>query len=214
MSALQIMVRDAYPILIPLALISILLLALSAIYGPLLVVGVIGILLTGFVAYFFRDPERQIPSGKGLVVSPADGKVVVVEPIKGPEGAGTLVSIFLSVFDVHVNRTPVEGRVSAVEYRRGKFMIATDRRASIENEQSILTFESPVGPIVCKQIAGLIARRIVYWIKPGSEVGRGDRFGLIKFGSRVDLILPAGVKVEVRVGDRVKGGESVIGKMT
>ena len=207
------MVRDAYPILIPLGLISILLVALSLVFSPLLIVGIIGLLLTGFVAYFFRDPDRQIPSGKGLVVSPADGKVVVVEPINGSEGAGTLVSIFLSVFDVHVNRTPIEGRVSAIEYRRGKFMIATDRRASVENEQSVITFESPVGPIVCKQIAGLIARRIVYWIKAGSAVGRGDRFGLIKFGSRVDLILPAGVSVEVRKGDRVKGGESVIGKM-
>ena len=92
-------------------------------------------------------------------------------------------------------------------------MIATDRRASVENEQSVITFESPVGPIVCKQIAGLIARRIVYWIKAGSVVGRGERFGLIKFGSRVDLMLPAGVNVAVRKGDRVKGGESVIGKM-
>jgi phosphatidylserine decarboxylase len=182
-------------------------------YGPLLIVGIIGLLLTGFVAYFFRDPERQIPTGKGLVVSPADGRVVVVEPLKGAEGGGTLVSIFLSVFDVHVNRTPIEGRVGEIEYRRGRFMIATDRRASVENEQSVLTFESPVGPIVCKQIAGLIARRIVYWNKPGSVVGRGDRFGLIKFGSRVDLIMPAGVNVEVRKGDRVKGGESVIGKM-
>ena len=206
------MVRDAYPILIPLALISILLLGLSIFFSPLLIVGIIGLLLTGFVAYFFRDPEREIPTGKGIVVSPADGKVVVVEPINGPDGAGTLISIFLSVFDVHVNRTPVEGRMSAIEYRRGKFMIATDRRASIENEQSVLTFESPVGTIVCKQIAGLIARRIVYWVKPGSEVGRGERFGLIKFGSRVDLIVPAGVQVEVRKGDRVKGGESVIGK--
>lgn len=205
------MVRDAYPILIPTAVVTVVLLALGWVYAPLWVAGGAGLAATAFIAWFFRDPERVIPEDDGLVVSPADGKVVVVEPREG--GAGTQVSIFLSVLDVHVNRAPVGGKVSTIEYRRGKFLIANERRASIENEQNVLTFESTGGPIICKQIAGLIARRIVCWVDAGSVIARGARFGLIKFGSRVDLLLPPGVRVDVRPGDRVKGGESVIGRI-
>lgn len=205
------MVRDAYPILIPTAVVTAVLLALGWVYAPFWVAGGVGVIATLFIAWFFRDPERVIPADDRLVVSPADGKVVVVEPRE--DGAGTQVSIFLSVFDVHVNRAPVGGKVTAVEYRRGKFMAANVRRASIENEQNVLTFESAAGPIICKQIAGLIARRIVCWVEAGSQLARGARFGLIKFGSRVDLLLPPGVRVDVSPGDRVKGGESVIGRI-
>jgi phosphatidylserine decarboxylase len=203
------MVKDAYPILVGVGATALLLVGLGWLYAPLWVFGGIGLAAAGFVAYFFRDPDRAVPEDTELVVSPADGRVVVVEGME----AGTLVSIFLSVFDVHVNRAPVAGKIEAIEYRRGRFLVATKRRASVENEQNILTFSSPAGPVVCKQIAGLIARRIVCWVKPGAEVSRGERFGLIKFGSRVDLLLPAGVEVTVRRGEKVKGGESVIGRI-
>lgn len=208
------MARDAYQPLIISGIVTVLLLLAGLIYQPLLYAALVMLLLTAFIAFFFRDPERDIPTGEGLIVSPADGKVVVVEPVAVEGGGeGTLVSIFLSVFDVHINRAPVEGRVAKVEYRRGRFIVATSKQASVENEQNVLTFDHPAGPVVCKQIAGLIARRIVCWVKPGERVERGSRIGLIKFGSRVDLILPPGVAVLVRRGDRVRGGASVIGKV-
>lgn len=205
------MVKDAYPILAGVGGTALLLLGLGWLYSPLWVLGGIGLAAAVFVAYFFRDPDRAAPEDSRLVLSPADGRVVVVEGMDS--GGGTLVSIFLSVFDVHVNRAPVAGKIESIEYRRGRFLVATKRRASVENEQNILTFSSPAGPVVCKQIAGLIARRIVCWVKPGAEVARGERFGLIKFGSRVDLLLPAGVEVTVRRGEKVKGGETIIGRI-
>lgn len=173
-------------------------------------------LLAGFVAFFFRDPEREIPEGEEKVVSPADGLVVVVRPLKEGEGGlygGTMVSIFLSVFDVHVNRLPIGGRIVQSEYRPGRFLVASLERASQENEQQEVRVSNGEITVVFRMIAGLIARRIVCWKKAGDTVRRGERVGLIKFGSRVDLLLPPEVEVLVRKGARVKGGSSVIGRI-
>ena len=163
-----------------------------------------------FVAFFFRDPPRVIPSEPGIVVAPADGRVVGIET----EGAATRVSIFLSIFNVHVNRSPIAGQVRNVEYRKGRFRAAFVKQASAENERNTLTIEGQGVRIECSQIAGLVARRIVCRTRTGDTLGRGERFGLIRFGSRVDLRLPPGVQVRVRVGDTIYGGASVIGRIT
>jgi len=166
-----------------------------------------------FTAFFFRDPEREIPQGAGLVVSPADGKVVQVVPAPGghPLGPGTTqVSIFLSIFDVHINRAPISGTIVSVEYRPGDFLPAFDDKASLRNEQNAVTLRDGETRVMFKQIAGLIARRIVFRKREADTVVRGERVGLIKFGSRVDLFLPRGCELKVKVGDRVAGGRSII----
>src|SRR5207253_11227337 len=151
-------------------------------------------------------PSRDVPTDHSLIVSPADGRVVVVKPVDASDAqAGTLVSIFLSVLDVHVNRAPVGGTITETEYRRGKFIIATAERASVENEQNVVTVENDQVKVVFKQIAGVLARRIVFWKKTGDKVALGESVGLIKFGSRTDVILPTKVSVEVKPRDRVKG---------
>jgi phosphatidylserine decarboxylase len=174
--------------------------------------------LAAFVAFFFRNPEREIPVGEEKVVSPADGLVVVVRSLREGEGGaefsgGKMVSIFLSVFDVHVNRLPIGGTILASDYRPGKFLVASLERASQENEQQEIKVSDGETTIIFRLIAGLIARRIVCWKKAGDEVVRGERVGLIKFGSRVDLLLPPEVEVLIRKGQRVKGGSSVIGRI-
>ncbi|MBI3932353.1 MAG: phosphatidylserine decarboxylase family protein [Acidobacteria bacterium] len=168
-----------------------------------------------FTLFFFRDPERAIPSDPRLVLSPADGKVVKVVPAPegNPLGAGaTQVSIFLSVFDVHVNRSPISGRIAEVHYHKGEFLPAFDDKASLRNEQNSVTVDDGKRRIVFKQIAGLIARRIVFRKRVNDPVERGERVGLIKFGSRVDVFLPSDVRIRVKVGDRVEGGTSVLGE--
>jgi phosphatidylserine decarboxylase len=160
-----------------------------------------------FSAFFFRDPERVVPSGAGLLVSPADGKVVRVQA--APNG-GTEISIFLSIFDVHVNRAPIAGRVTKVEYNPGEFLPAFDDKASLRNEQNTVSVEDGETRVVFKQIAGLIARRIVFKKTVGDSVGRGERVGLIRFGSRTDVLVPAGFVVRVSRGDRVSGGSSIL----
>jgi phosphatidylserine decarboxylase len=179
-------------------------------------VGGVLVALGLFTAFFFRDPERAIPQGEHLVVAPADGKVVrlVEAPDENPCGAGaTQLSIFLSIFDVHVNRAPVAGRVAGVEYRPGEFLPAFDQEASQRNEQNVVTLEGDVGRVVFKQIAGLVARRIVFRKRVGDVVERGERVGMIKFGSRVDVFLPRGFRSRVAVGDKVYGGSSVLGEL-
>ncbi len=166
-----------------------------------------------FTAFFFRDPERAVPEGAGLVVSPADGKVVRVVP--APEGhslgPGTMqVSIFLSIFDVHINRAPIGGTIEKVEYHPGEFLPAFDHEASLRNEQNAVTVRDGETRVMFKQIAGLIARRIVFRKREADPVARGERVGLIKFGSRVDVFLPRGSELKVKVGDRVAGGLSVL----
>ena len=171
----------------------------------------IPLVLAVFFLWFFRDPERQIPATPGAVVSPADGKVTSISPTQWKGEPRTSISIFLSVFNVHVNRSPVGGRVIALDYRRGKYMNALNPACAEHNEQSVCTLQTELGDrIVFKQIAGLLARRIVFTRRIGDRVARGERIGLIKFGSRCDVILPATAQVQVKVGDSVKGGSSTL----
>jgi phosphatidylserine decarboxylase len=177
--------------------------------------GVVVLALALFTVFFFRDPERRVPADPRLVLSPADGKVVVVgsAPAEQPLGPGaSQVSIFLSIFDVHVNRAPIGGRIAAVQYHPGEFLPAFDEKASLRNEQNSVTIEGGATRVVFKQIAGLIARRIVFRKKVDDPVVRGERVGLIKFGSRVDVFLPPEIEVKVKVGDRVRGGLSALGE--
>jgi phosphatidylserine decarboxylase len=174
-----------------------------------------GILLVGlaaFVFYFFRDPERVIPTDPGAVVSPGDGRVVVVTDEEHAGRPGKRISIFLAVWNVHVNRSPEAGTITGMEYRPGKFLAAMRARASLENEQNVISLSTASGEMVFKQIAGLIARRVVCWKKAGDTVARGERIGLVRFGSRVDLWVPRGVEIAVAVGDHVKGGSSVLAR--
>src|SRR5713226_10385825 len=191
---------------------------------PLLVLGGVGLLLhwyvaasvlvflAAFVFSFFRDPERIIPAGPGAVVSPADGRVVVVTDEENAGRAGQRVSIFLAIWNVHVNRSPAAGTITALEYRPGKFLAAMRERASVENEQNVFTLSTDAGEMVFKQIAGLIARRVVSWKKPGENVARGERIGLVRFGSRVDVWVPKEAEILVNVGENVKGGSSVLAR--
>jgi len=165
-----------------------------------------------FVLYFFRDPERRIPADAGAVVSPADGRVVVIVDEPYDTRPGIRLSIFLSVWNVHVQRAPVAGRISRVEYRPGRFYAALRTRASAENEQNIIHLETSAGEVVFKQIAGWIARRVICWKKEGDPVARGERVGMIRFGSRVDLWLPAGAEILVRRGQNVAGGSTILAR--
>jgi phosphatidylserine decarboxylase len=169
------------------------------------------LLLAAFFLWFFRDPERVIPSTSGAVVSPADGKVTGISTVQLDGQTATRISIFLNVFNVHVNRSPAAGVITAVEYRRGKYLNAMDPASAELNEQNICTLLTDHGErIVFKQIAGLLARRIVFSRRVGDRVDRGERIGLIKFGSRCDVILPASAKVMVQVGNVVKCGSSTL----
>jgi len=170
----------------------------------------IPLLLGAFFLWFFRDPERSVPTVEGAVVSPADGKVTDVSPVELNGEPCTRISIFLNVFNVHVNRSPIGGVISDVTYKRGKFGNAMGAISADENEQNIVTVRGAVGTVVFKQIAGLLARRIVFTKRVGDLVACGERVGLIKFGSRVDVVLPAAAEVKVRVGDHVAGGSSLL----
>jgi phosphatidylserine decarboxylase len=168
--------------------------------------------LAAFCLYFFRDPERVAPPGD-LIVSPADGKIVSIRP--GPPESGehdTRVSIFLNIFNVHVNRTPIPGIVREVVYQRGKFLVASHEAASSENEQNTLLLEGLGSRVVCRQIAGLIARRIVCYKHPGDALAAGERIGYIKFGSRVDVIFGPDWKLEAKMGDKVLGGSTILAR--
>jgi len=202
-------IRDGIPfVLVPLA--AALLAALTGYWYiaiPLL-------LLALFMAYFFRDPERSPLSEQDIIVAPADGRVTrVAQVIPDDPQSPQVVSIFLSVFDVHINRAPIAGEIVDVVYTKGRFMIATREEASVVNEQNALTIRGERMTVVCKQIAGVLARRIVCWKRQGEKVSLGERFGLIKFSSRTDLVLPPEIEIDVRVGDRVRGGVSIIGRL-
>jgi phosphatidylserine decarboxylase len=163
-----------------------------------------------FVFSFFRDPHRVIPSEPGAIVSPGDGRVVVVQDEEYAGQPGKRVSIFLAVWNVHVNRSPAAGRITKMEYRPGKFVAAMVASASAVNEQNVFTLSTEAGELVFKQIAGLIARRVVSWKKEGDTVARGERIGLVRFGSRVDLWVPRQAEILVKVGQNVKGGSSIL----
>lgn len=171
---------------------------------------IVPILLALFFLWFFRDPERAIPADEGAVVSPADGKVTDISTVAVGNDQQLRLSIFLSVFDVHVNRTPIAGVVRDVRYQRGKFVNAMAAASAEQNEQNIVTVEGDGQRVIFKQIAGLLARRIVFNPKVGDRVERGQRIGLIKFGSRCDVLLDVSARPNVKVGDRVEGGSSVL----
>jgi phosphatidylserine decarboxylase len=174
---------------------------------------VLPILLAAFFLWFFRDPQRQIPPGPGLIVSPGDGIVTEAVAIATAEGPRQRVSIFLSVFDVHVNRSPIAGILTVVRYQKGQYLNAMNPSSADRNEQNIVTVRGEGVEVTFKQIAGLLARRIVFNFGEGSRVERGQRVGLIKFGSRVDVIMPAEAMLQVKVGERVRGGASVLASM-
>jgi phosphatidylserine decarboxylase len=202
-------VREGLPfVLIPLVIAVILLAA--GVWSLAIVFAA----LAAFIAYFFRDPHREITTDKNLIVSAADGRVTRIEKLNAEDAnSPVVVSVFLSVFNVHINRSPVAGEVTDVKYSKGKFVIATRNDASHINEQNALTIKNEQMTVVCKQIAGVLARRIVCWKKPGDTVALGERFGLIRFGSRTDLILPPEVEIAVKLGDRVQGGITIIGRL-
>jgi phosphatidylserine decarboxylase len=194
---------------IPYIVVPVLLAAAAAVLGFWYVAGIF-FLVALFMAFFFRDPKREPPSDPDVVVSPADGKVTRI----GAAGSGTVVSIFLSPLDVHINRSPIPGKIVDVLYSPGKFLMATNEKASLVNEQNALTIQGEKITVVCKQIAGILARRIVCWKAAGDNLGLGERFGMIKFSSRTDLLLPANVRVTVKEGERVRGGITVIGRIS
>jgi phosphatidylserine decarboxylase len=196
-------------VLLPAALAVIVL--LLGVWPVALLLGV----LAAFMAFFFRDPERQPPMDPDIVVAPADGRVTRVRPVEEDNSgrSATVVSIFLSPLDVHINRAPIAGEVTNVSYMRGRFLMATNENASLVNEQNALTIKGERITIVCKQIAGILARRIVCWKRAGERVELGERFGLIKFSSRTDVLLPASVEVLVAEGSRVQGGTTIIGRI-
>ena len=199
------MVRDGYYYALA-CLVAALLLA----WLTLPVFAVLPILLGAFFLWFFRDPDRQIPGDESVVVSPADGKVTDVSQTMLNGAPCNRISIFLNVFNVHVNRSPVTGVITEVTYQRGKFGNAMGAASADENEQNIVTVLGDSGTVVFKQIAGLLARRIVFNKNVGDKVSRGERVGLIKFGSRVDVLLPATAAIQVKVGDHVAGGSSTL----
>lgn len=207
--------RDGYRFIIPALLVAALLWTLYARCRcwPYLIGAVLISIVALFVIYFFRDPERTPPEGENLVLSPGDGKIIIAEQRTGSDGKPyTLISIFLSVFDVHVNRIPISGKVTHVQHVPGKFHKAYQPEAVAENERTEITIASKFGDVSFSQVAGILARRIVCRIKEGDDVVRGERMGLIRFGSRIDIFLPPSVKIDVKLGDRVVGGESVIGR--
>ena len=171
------------------------------------------IVLALFFLWFFRDPPRTIPAGPGLIVSPGDGKVTETVAISTPDGPRQRISIFLNVFNVHVNRSPIAGVLTGVVYHKGKYLNAMNPASADRNEQNVVTVKGEGYEVTFKQIAGLLARRIVFNMSQGDRVERGQRVGLIKFGSRVDVILPAEAAIQVKVGDHVAGGSSVLATM-
>lgn len=204
--------RAGYPLIFASAFVTAVLALLQLTTGAL-----IALIITLFISYFFRDPDRIVPSHEGAVVSPADGKVVKIETVENSsffEGAGLKISIFMSVFNVHVNRIPHEGKVRKVSYYPGKFFSANLDKASQENEHNAVFIETEEGKRLCVvQIAGLIARRIICRLQEGDRVDRGQRYGMICFGSRLDVYLPADFKPNVTEGDRLKAGTSVLGDL-
>jgi phosphatidylserine decarboxylase len=172
---------------------------------------IIPVLLAIFFLWFFRDPRRAIPQGEGLVVSPADGKLTAIERLMTPTGESVRLSIFLNVFNVHVNRSPITGTLREVRYQKGEFLNAMNPQSAEKNEQNLAVVESDDGyEVAFKQIAGLLARRIVFQRKAGDRLERGERIGMIKFGSRVDVLMPAYAEIRVKIGDHVQGGATVL----
>jgi len=174
---------------------------------------IVPVLLAAFFLWFFRDPQRTIPTGPGLIVSPGDGLVTETVTIATPDGSRQRISVFLNVFNVHVNRSPIGGLLTRVNYQKGEYLNAMNPASADRNEQNAVTVRGDGFDVTFKQIAGLIARRIVFNLREGDNVERGQRVGLIKFGSRVDIVVPAEAELRVKVGQKVKGGSSVLASM-
>ena len=210
------MVKDGYWYGLPLVLIA------GGLWGFwlrerslfLLIVTIFFAILSLLVLNFFRDPERQVPEEVDAIISPADGLVVQLAEEDFEGRPVRWLSIFMSPLDVHVNRAPIAGSIKAINYKQGSFRVASQDRASLENEQNVFTVEGQQGVIVVKQIAGLLARRIVFWKRLGDSLARGERVGMIKFGSRVDVLVAPTVQWRVKVGDRVRAGSSILGTTT
>ncbi len=205
------LLEGKWPILV-LAALS----AATMIWCPVPWAPVLPLALLAFTVSFFRDPKRQAPAAAKLVVAPADGRVVEIKMANEPhflKGEATMVAIFLSVFDVHVQRAPIEGEIKFVQYHKGRFLDARNPQASLANENRVVGIESADGfRVTVRQIAGAIARRIVGWADTGAKLAKGERFGMIRFGSRVELFLPPGTEITVKVGDHAKGGETIIAR--
>jgi phosphatidylserine decarboxylase len=201
------MVRDGIPyVAVPLVL------ALAPVILGYWLLAIPFVAIAAFMAYFFRDPHRTIPTEPGIIVAPADGLVTIVRLADGRENPESLVSIFLSPLDVHINRSPISGVITDISYKKGKYLMATKEASRLLNEQNTLTIQGDGLTVRCTQIAGILARRIVCWKHEGEGVKCGERFGMIKFSSRTDVLLPPHVEVLVRKGMRVRGGVTIIGR--
>jgi phosphatidylserine decarboxylase len=210
--------REGMPFVIGSALAAAAVLALGVVLRawPVWLISILLIVIALWVAYFFRDPEREGPRGERLVIAPADGRVVMITKVDEPTfvgGRATRISIFMNIFDVHVNRYPVSGVVTFLKYQPGRFLDAHAERASIENEQSSVGIRTAEGPVLMRQIAGLIARRIITYSQMGDRAQQGARMGLIRFGSRVDVLVPEGTTVRVAVGDKPLAGTTVLAEL-
>jgi len=205
------MAKEGFKFLLPTLLISVIAFYLftRTDYRLVLYFSVVIFFLALFFVLFFRDPERKIPSDEDLILSPADGRVKKIK--KSTDGSFQLISIFMSLFDVHINRVPVDGIVKEVSYKPGRFIPAFRDKASEDNEKNVIEIENQQGNVILTQIAGSLSRRIVCNLNPGQHVNKGERFGLIHFGSLVELALPTAVELKVREGRRVKAGETVLG---
>lgn len=201
--AKELMAKEGFPFVIVPAIIALLLGALG-----FWIIAFAFVFIAIFMAYFFRDPHRVAPEGEGLIVSAADGKVTRIEETEN----GKVVSVFLSPIDVHINRSPISGTVEKIVYTKGKKMPATSNTASLSNERNSLTITNGEMTVVCTQIAGILARRIVCRAKVGDTLTRGERFGMIKFSSRTDVLMPKSVEIAVGIGDKVVGGETIIAR--
>ena len=210
-SATAFMVKESIPfVLIPLFIAAAFgIAAVVFAFYQLWFIAAAFLFLAAFMAFFFRDPQRNVPTEADIIVSAADGRVTRVEEREN----GKFVSVFLSPLDVHINRAPISGKVIKVEMFQGKKSPATSNQASQTNERNAITIEGEKMTVVCTQIVGILARRIVCWSKVGDALEIGEKYGLIKFGSRTDLLLPAAVEIYVKVGDKVKGGETIIGRL-
>ena len=196
--------REGIPFILPPLALAVIAGVLT--YWPL---AIFLLLFAGFMVFFFRDPERKTPTGSGIIVSAADGTVTRIDDVE----SGKIVSVFLSPLDVHINRSPIAGQITKIEYVRGTKLPATKNEASFVNERNSLTIQNDQISVVCTQIAGILARRIVCRVKQGDNLTIGERFGLIKFSSRTDVLMPTDVEVSVNIGDKVKGGVTIIGRL-
>ncbi len=210
------MAKEGISVVLAVVLFSVVLIVGAKFTGDILfkISIVLGVIFVLFSLYFFRDPDRKTPQGENLIISPADGKIILIEEVEEKEffkGPCKKVSIFMSAFNVHVNRNPIDGKVVYFNYKKGAFHQAFKDDASYENEQTVVGVENKDIKILYKQIAGIFARRIVCHIREGNQVKQGEKFGLIKFGSRMDVFMPLSVEVKVQLKDKVKAGETIIG---